>query len=160
MVKPIPEGFHNITPTLMFKDSRKAIEFYKIAFGAKERFAMPGPDGKGVMHAEITIGDSIIMMGDEHPMMSCKSAETAGGSPVNFLIYLENVDAAFRKALEAGATIDMPVQDMFWGDRAGTVKDPFGYNWMLATHTRDLTPEEIQKGAQAACAEMAKKKPQ
>lgn len=157
MAKPIPDGFYSITPTLMFKDTRRAIEFYKRAFGAVERFSMPGPDGKSVMHAEITIGNSIIFMGDENPMQSCQSAETIGKSPVNFMLYLENVDAAFRKALEAGAVADMPVQEMFWGDRAGSVKDPFGYNWMLATHTRDLPPEEIAKGAQSAFAEMSQK---
>ena len=112
---------------VMFKDSRKAIEFYKRAFGATERFAMPGPDGKGVMHAELLIGDSIIMMGEENPYDPCKSAETMEGSPVSFYIYLENVDEAFRKALEAGAESRMSVQDMFWGDRMGTVQDPFGY---------------------------------
>ncbi len=140
-----------------FKDARKAIEFYKRAFGAQERFAMPGPDGKGVMHAELLIGDSIIMMGEENPNDPCKSAETMGGSPVSFYIYLENVDEAFKVALDAGAEVRMAVQDMFWGDRVGTVQDPFGYSWMLATHIKDLTPQEIQQGAQAAFARMAKK---
>jgi PhnB protein len=157
MTKAIPEGFHTVTPMFMFKDARKAIAFYKRAFGAEERFAMPGPDGKGVMHAELRIGDSIIMMGDENPQQPCKSAETIGASPISFYLYLENVDEAFRIALEAGAEARMPVEDMFWGDRAGTVQDPFGYSWMLATHTKDLTPEEIQQGAQAAFAEMARK---
>lgn len=126
-MRAIPEGFHSVTPMVMFKDSRKAIEFYKRAFGATERFAMPGPDGKGVMHAELLISDSIIMMGEENPYDPCKSAETMKGSPVSFYIYLENVDEAFRKALEAGAESRMSVQDMFWGDRMGTVQDPFGY---------------------------------
>ncbi|RJQ52117.1 MAG: VOC family protein [Desulfobacteraceae bacterium] len=157
MPKAIPEGFRSVTPMFMFKDARKAIEFYKKAFGATERFAMPGPDGKGVMHAELLIGDSIIMMGEENPNEPCKSAETMGGSPVSFYIYLENVDEAFPKALKAGAEARMPVQDMFWGDRVGTVQDPFGYRWSLATHTKDLTPQEIQKGAEAAFAQMAKK---
>ena len=157
MTKAIPEGFHSVTPMFVFKDARKAIEFYKRAFGAQERFAMPGPDGKGVMHAEVRIGTSIIMMGEENPQQPCKSAETIGGSPVSFYIYLENVDEAFRIALEAGAEARMPVEDMFWGDRVGTVQDPFGYNWTLATHIKDLTPQEIQEGAQAAFAQMGRK---
>lgn len=157
MTKAIPEGFHSVTPMVMFKDARKALEFYKRAFGAQELFAMPGPDGKGVMHAELRIGDSIIMMGEENPHEPCKSAETIGGSPVSFYIYLENVDAAFRRAVEAGAETRMPVQEMFWGDRVGTVQDPFGYAWSLATHVKDLTPDEIRQGAQAAFAGMAKK---
>lgn len=157
MTRAIPEGFHSVTPMVMFKDARKAIEFYKRAFGAMERFAMPGPDGKGVMHAELLIGDSIIMMGEENPHELCKSAETMKGSPVSFYIYLENVDEAFRRALDAGAESRMPVQDMFWGDRMGTVQDPFGYSWSLATHTKDMTPQELQKGAKAWFAQMAKK---
>jgi PhnB protein len=157
MTKAIPEGFHSVTPMFMFKDARKAIEFYQRAFGAQERFAMPGPDGKGVMHAEVRIGDSIIMMGEENPQQPCKSAETTGSSPISFYLYVENVDEAFRRAVEAGAETAMPVRDMFWGDRVGTVLDPFGYSWMLATHSKDLTPQEIQQGAQAAFAEMAKK---
>ena len=157
MTRAIPEGYDSVTPMFVFKDARKAIEFYKRAFGAEERFTMPGPDGKGVMHAEILIGNSIIMMGEESPQHPCKSAESLAGSPVSFYLYLSDVDEAFRTALEAGAEAVMPVQDMFWGDRAGMVRDPFGYSWMLATHTRDLTPEEIQQGAQAAFAQMAKK---
>lgn len=157
MIKPIPEGFHSVTPIFVFKDSRQAIEFYKRAFGAKELFAMPGPDGKGVMHAEVQIGDSIIMMGDENPQQACKSAETLGGSPISVYLYVENADAAFGRAIEAGATSQMPVADMFWGDRIGSVQDPFGYNWMIATHTKDLTQEEMAKGAQAACAKMTEK---
>ncbi len=157
MTQPIAEGFHSVTPMLMFKDARKAIEFYKRAFGAVERFAMPGPDGKGVMHAELLIGNSIVMMGEEHPGEQCKSAETLGGSPVSFYIYLENVDEAFRRALDAGAETRMPVQDMFWGDRVGTVQDPFGYSWSLATHTKDMSAQELEEGAKAAFAAMAKK---
>ena len=118
---------------------------------------MPGPDGKGVMHAEVRIDDSIIMMGEENPQEPCKSAETMGGSPVSFYIYVENADQAYRTALQAGAEAQMPVEDMFWGDRTGTVKDPFGYSWTLATHIKDLTMQEIQQGAQAFFARMAKK---
>jgi len=154
MTKAIPEGYHSVTPILVVKDARKAIEFYKRAFGAMEQYVMPGPDGKGVLHAEIRIGNSVIMMGDESPQQACKSAETIGGSPVNFYIYLENVDEAFGIALEAGADARMPLQDMFWGDRIGSVQDPFGYNWTLATHIEDLTPQEIQKNAEAVFAKL------
>jgi len=157
MTKAIPEGYHSITPNFVFKDARKAMEFYKQAFGAQERYTMPGPDGKGVMHAELLIGTSIIMLGEENPQQSCQSADTLGASPVSFYLYVENVDPAFRRALEAGAVSRMPVQEMFWGDRAGTVQDPFGYSWTLASHTRDLTPQEIQQGAQVFFAQMEKK---
>ena len=157
MTKAIPEGFHSVTPMVMFRDARQAIEFYKQAFGAVERFALPGPDGKGVMHAELLIGDSIIMLGEENPDEPCKSAETMQGSPVSFYLYLEDVDQAFRRALEAGAALRMPVQEMFWGDRVGTLQDPFGYNWSLATHVKDPTPQEIREGAEAAFARMAEK---
>jgi uncharacterized glyoxalase superfamily protein PhnB len=141
----------------VFRDARKAIEFYKRAFGAEELYVMPGPDGKGVMHAEVRIGDSIIMLGEENPQQPCKSAETAGGSPVSFYLYRENVDEAFRVAVAAGAQSRMEVQEMFWGDRVGTVEDPFGYSWTLATRVRNLTPEEIRQGALAAFAQMAAK---
>lgn len=157
MVQPIPEGYQSLTPMFVFKDARKAIDFYKRAFGAEERFVMPGPDGKGVMHAELRIGTSIIMMGEENPQYPCKSAETLGESPISFYIYVGDVDGAFKVAVEAGALVRMPVEDMFWGDRMGTVQDPFGYSWSLASHTRDLSPEEIQEGAKAACAKMAEK---
>ncbi len=157
MTKPIPEGYNSVTPYIIFKDSRKAIEFYEIAFGAKRQFLMMAPNGESVMHAEMRIGDSAIMMSDENPQQPCRSAETAGGSPVGFYLYVENVDSAFDKAVEAGALSIMPVQDMFWGDRVGSVKDPFGYNWTLATRTRDMTPEEIEQGALAAFAQISKK---
>jgi uncharacterized glyoxalase superfamily protein PhnB len=157
MTKAIPEGFHSVTPMLMFKDARKAIEFYKRAFAARERFAMPGPDNSGVMHAEILIGDSIIMMGEENPQGPCKSAETTGGSPISLYVYLDDVDEAFKRAVAAGAETRMPVEEMFWGDRVGTVQDPFGYSWSLATHTRELTAQEIRQGAQDFFARMAEK---
>jgi uncharacterized glyoxalase superfamily protein PhnB len=157
MNKKIPEGFSSVTPMFLFKNARKAIDFYKRAFGAEERYAMPGPDGRGIMHAEIRIGNSIIMMGEETPQQPCKSAESLGDSPVSFYLYVENVDEAFKTAVSAGAKTRMPVQDMFWGDRVGTVADPFGYSWSLATQVRVLTPEEIRQGAQAFFAEMAKK---
>ena len=157
MTKKRPEGYHSITPMLMFKDARKAMEFYKQALGATERFALPVPDGKGILHAELLIGDSIIMMGEENPRQPCKSAETAGGSPISFYIYLDNADAAFQRAVEAGANVKTPVQDMFWGDRVGTVQDPFGYSWSLATHIKDPTPHELEAGAKDAFARMAKR---
>lgn len=156
MAKAIPEGFHSVTSMIILKDARKAIEFYKLAFRASEKYSMPGPDGKGVMHAELMIGNSVIMMGDESPNQPCKSAETMGCSPVSFYIYVENADEAFQEAIKAGAQSRMPVQDMFWGDRAGQLQDPFGYNWWLATHKKDLTPEELREAAKAMFAQSGK----
>jgi uncharacterized protein YndB with AHSA1/START domain/uncharacterized glyoxalase superfamily protein PhnB len=154
MIKPIPEGYQSITPMCVFKDARQAIAFYKAAFGAEERFLLPGPDGVGVIHAEIKIGTSLVMLGEEDPQQPCKSAESLGASPISFYLYLKNVDAAYATALAAGAVPCMPVQEMFWGDRIGTVKDPFGYTWTLATHVKDPTPEEMEQGAKAAMAAM------
>ncbi len=147
MTKPIPDGYQSVTPSLTFKDSAKAIEFYKKAFGAKVKDFLPNPAGKGIMHATIQIGNSILMMGDEMP--NCKSAETLGSCPISLYVYVPNADETFKQAVAAGATAAMPVAEMFWGDRAGSLKDPFGYSWMIATHTRDLTQDEITKGAQA-----------
>ncbi len=155
MTKPISEGYHAVTPSLTFKDSQKAIEFYKKAFGATAMELLQSPTGRGTMHATMRIGDSIFMMGYENPM--CKSAETLGGSPISLYVYVPNADAVFNQAVAAGGTVTMPVADMFWGDRAGSIKDPFGYSWMIATHTRDLTHDEIRKGAEAFFAQMAKK---
>jgi uncharacterized glyoxalase superfamily protein PhnB len=155
-VKPIPEGFRSVTPCLILKDSLKAIEFYKKAFGAKELEVFPSPDGRGTMHATIQIGDSILMMGDERPSQECKSAESLGCSPISLYIYVSNVDAVFRQAVAAGATVLMPLDDMFWGDRCGTLKDPFGYSWTIATHTRDLTDEEVRQGAESFFVKAAK----
>ena len=156
-VKAIPEGFHSVTPSFTFKDSKKVIEFYKKAFGAKALDVVPSLDGKGTMHATIQIGDSIIMMGDERPGQSCQSAETLGTSPVSLYLYVPNADAVFKQAVEAGGTVVMPVAEMFWGDRGGSLKDPFGYSWIIATHTRDLTKDEVRQGAEAFFAQMAKK---
>ncbi len=155
MAKSIPEGYHAVTPSLTFKDSQKAIEFYKKAFGAKVIDVLASPTGRGLMHATIQIGNSIVMMGDEMP--NCKSAETLGSSPISLYVYVPNADAAFKQAVEAGGTVVMPVADMFWGDRAGSIKDPFGYSWMIATHQQDLTQEQIRKGAEAFSAQIAKK---
>ena len=154
MTRPIPEGYRTVTPTLTFKDSQKAIDFYKQAFGATVLDLFPNLDGRGIMHATIRIGDSIVMLGDENP--GCKSAETLGGSPVGLYLYVPDADAAFARAVAAGAAAVMPVADMFWGDRAGNLKDPFGYAWMVATHTRDLTAAEIKQGAEAFFARMTK----
>ena len=155
-VKPIPEGFHSITPSFTFKDSMKAMEFYKKAFGAKVLSVFPALTGKGVMHATIEIGNSIVMMADEG-LGPCKSAETLGDAPNTFWIYTENVDAFFKRAVQAGAKETMPVGEQFWGDRMGQLKDPFGYCWAVATKTRNLSNEEVRKGAEAFFANMAKK---
>lgn len=158
MTQPIPNGYHTLTPSFTFRDSKKAIEFYKKAFGAEVIDLMPNPSGKGTMHATLKVGNSIVMMGDEMPGgESCKSAESLGSSPINLYVYVSDADAAFKQAVEAGGTTTMPVADMFWGDRVGTIKDPFGYTWMIATHKRDLTNDEVQKGAEAFFAQMAKK---
>lgn len=148
-VKAVPEGFHTVTPYLSLKNSLKAIAFYQEAFGAKYPEVFPSPDGKHTLHATIRIGDSILMMGDETPDMGCKSAESLGASPISLYVYVPDVDAVFEQAVAAGATAVMPVADMFWGDRCGSLKDPFGYEWTIATHTRDLTDSEIQEGAKA-----------
>lgn len=147
-VKAIPEGYRTVTTYLIVKDAAKAIDFYTRAFGAVELFRMPGPDGKGVMHAEIKVGDSIVMLSDECPHMGTKSPLTLGGTATALHLYVEDVDASFKKATKAGAQTKQPPTDMFWGDRYGKVLDPFGHEWGLATHTEDLTPEEI--GARAA----------
>ena len=159
MIKPIPDGYHTVTPSFTFKDSQKAIEFYKKAFGANVLDLFPNPSGRGIMYATIRIGDSIVMLGDEMPgAENClKSAETLGSSPISLYVYAPDVDAMFKQAVAAGGTATMPVADMFWGDRAGNLRDPFGYSWMIATHKKDLTKEQIGKGAEDFFAQMAKK---
>src|SRR5689334_5414 len=153
MTNPIPPGYHTLTPSFTFKDSKKAIEFYKKAFGATVLDLFPELDGSGTMHAAIKVGDSILMMGDERPGMS-QSAQTMGGSPISLFIYVPDADATFKQAVAAGATPMMPVADMFWGDRAGNVKDPFGLQWMIATHKRDMTQDQIRAEAQTFFAQM------
>ena len=143
-VKPVPEGYHTATPYLIIKGAAKAIEFYKKAFGATELFRMAAPEGK-IGHAEIKIGDSPIMMADEHPEMKALSPESLGGSPISMLLYVEDVDAMFKQAIAAGATEVRPVADQFYGDRSGIVKDPFGHKWSIATHVEDVPPEEMDK---------------
>ena len=148
-VKPIPEGYHTATPYLIVKDAARAIEFYKKAFGATELMRMPGPGGK-IGHAEIKIGDSPIMLADEVPGMGFRSPESLGGSPISILLYVEDVDVVFSEALAAGAKVQRPVADQFYGDRTGGVTDPFGHVWYIATHKEDVSPEEMTKRAAAA----------
>ena len=142
----IPKGYHTVTPNLVVAGAIRAIDFYKKALGAEEIMRFPGPDGK-IMHAEIKIGDSVIMIADEMPEQGAKGPKSLGGTAVGFFIYGDNVDAAWKRAVDAGATAVVPLADQFWGDRSGCIEDPFGHRWWLATHTQDLTPEEIQKGA-------------
>ena len=153
--KPIPDGFHTLTPYLAVKGAARAINFYKSAFGAKERFRMPGPDGKFIGHAEILIGDSIVMLHDEVEAFGNRSPESLKGTPVGFMLYVPDADAAFKRAVEAGATVTRPLANQFYGDRNGTVGDPFGYQWTLSTHKEDVPAEELKNRMAAACAKMA-----
>ncbi len=155
--KPIPKGFHTITPHLVVRDAGKAIEFYQRAFGAEASGVHRTPDGK-IMHAELKIGDSYLMLNDEFPEMKVLSPATLGGSPVTIHLYVEDVDALFKQAVAAGATATMPVMDQFWGDRYGKVSDPFGHNWSIATHKEDVNQEELTRRGAAAMAEMTKQK--
>jgi PhnB protein len=150
--KPIPEGYHTVTPSLICKDAGSAIEFYKNAFGAVERVRMPSPDGK-VGHAELKIGDSMIFVSDEMPQMGAVAPTAMGG--FYLFLYVEDVDTVFNRAIAAGARSTMPVQDMFWGDRCGKLSDPFGYRWGIATHTEDVAPEEMDRRAKAWMAKSA-----
>lgn len=146
-VNPIPEGFHTITPHLVVRDGNAAIQFYKRAFGAEELARMPGPDGQSVMHAELRIGNSILFLCSEFPEMGARSPQALNGTPVTLHLYVENVDRAFARAVEAGATALMPPQDQFWGDRYGKLADPFGHHWSIATHVEDVTPEQCAERA-------------
>ena len=152
-VKPIPEGHHTVTPYLAVDDASTAIEFYKRAFGATERMRMSAPDGK-IGHAEIEIGDSMVMLSDPFPQATTRPPKELGGTTSGLFLYVEDVDSAFQQAVEAGATVAMEPADMFWGDRFGSLIDPFGHNWSLATHKEDLTEQEIADRGQAAMAEM------
>ncbi len=153
---PIPEGFHAITPHLVVKGASEAIDFYKKAFGAVERFRMPGPDGNSIMHAELVVGDSIIFIADEFPDMDCKSPATLNGSPVSIHLYVEDVDEVFNRAVGAGGKVKMPLQNMFWGDRFGEIVDPFGHHWSVASRVEELSPEEIERrAAEAFCSKAA-----
>ena len=148
MVKPIPDGYHTVTPYLALRDAARAIEFYKKAFGAKEELRIPGPGGK-IGHAEIVIGNSHIMLADEYPERGHLGLQSRGGSTVSIMLYLENVDAVVERAMAAGAKLLMPVADQFYGDRMGGLEDPFGQVWYVATHTEDVPAEEMKRRAAA-----------
>ena len=141
-VNPIPDGYHAVTPYLSLSDAAAGLEFYKKAFGARELFRMPMPDGR-VGHAEMQIGDSRVMMADEFPAMGNNSPKTLGGTTISLMIYVTDVDAMFKQALAAGATELKPVKDQFYGDRSGCVTDPFGHIWTLSTHKEDVAPDEM-----------------
>jgi PhnB protein len=148
-VKPIPEGYHSVTPYLIIRGAAEAIEFYQKSFGAIELFRFPAPDGK-IGHAEIKIGDSPIMIADEFADMGYNGPQSLGGSPVSIMLYVDDVDAVFKRAVEAGATVKEALQDKFYGDRMGTLTDPFGHRWHVATHKEDVSMEEMQRRAKAA----------
>lgn len=150
--KPIPDGFHTITPHIIVRNGQEVVEFYKRAFGAEVIGLMPSPDGQKIMHAELKIGNSMLMLTDEFPEMHCVSPLTVGGTSTTIHLYVEDVDTWFNRAVEAGATVKMPVADMFWGDRYGIVTDPSGHTWSLATHIKDLTKEEVEQAAASAMA--------
>jgi PhnB protein len=148
-VKPVPDGYHSVTPYLIVNDGTRALDFYKRAFGATELMRFAAPGGK-VGHAEIKIGDSPIMLSDEAPEMDARSPQAFGGTPVSIVLYVEDVDATFKQAVAAGARVQRPVEDKFYGDRSGSVTDPFGHVWHLSTHKEDLTPEELKRRAASA----------
>ena len=149
-VKPVPEGMHTVTPHLVCADAAKAIAFYQQAFNATEMMRIPGPGGK-LIHACVRIGDSLVMLVDENPQWGCLGPLALKGSPITIHLQVEDVDAVFDQAVRAGAKITMPVADMFWGDRYGRVEDPFGHHWAIATHIRDVSPEEIRQAAAVEC---------
>lgn len=146
-VTPIPDGYHSISPYLVCKGAAKAIEYYKNAFGATETVRMPGPEGR-IMHAEVKIGDSIVMLSDENPDRGAVAPSGRGRSQ-SLMLYIDNVDAVFKRAVDLGAKSIQDPTDMFWGDRMGNLEDPFGHQWALATHKEDVTPDEMQKRMQA-----------
>jgi len=157
-VKPVPEGYHTLTPHLTVRNAERAIEFYKQAFGAEVRGGGVAKDPQGkVMHAELKIGDSIIMLNDEYPEFGSKSPQSIGDSSMALHIYTDNVDAAFDRAVKAGARVEMPVMDQFWGDRYGRLQDPFGHKWSIATHVRDMSEDEMKKGMDEAFAKAGEK---
>ncbi|MDQ4074365.1 MAG: VOC family protein [Thermoproteota archaeon] len=150
----IPQGYHSITPSLFVKDGAKAIEYYKKVFDAKERGIMSMPDGKSIAHAELEIGNSRIMLSDEFPEMKCLSPKSIGGSPVSLYLYVDDVDKTFNLAVSEGAKVLDQVKDQFWGDRHGSIEDPFGHIWSIATRVKDLTEEEVKKAAEEAFSTM------
>jgi PhnB protein len=147
-VKPIPDGYHSVTPYLIVDGAARALDFYKRAFGAEETFRMPGPDGR-IGHAEMRVGDSMIMLADQHPEAGAKGPKSYGGSPVSLMVYVENVDKVFAQAVSAGATVERPLANQFYGDRTGGIVDPFGHKWYLATHIEDVAPAEMERRAKA-----------
>jgi uncharacterized glyoxalase superfamily protein PhnB len=153
-VKPIPEGHGTVTPSIIVAGAAKAIDWYRKALGAEEISRHLGPDGR-IMHAEIKIGNSFIMMGDEMPDYGVRGPKSLGGTPVSFFIYGTDVDARWKRAVDAGATIGMPLADQFWGDRAGSLTDPFGHTWWLAQHIKDLSEDELKKAVDAAFSQPA-----
>jgi PhnB protein len=150
-VKPVPEGTHTITPYLVCAAAADAIEFYKKAFGATEEMRVPSPDGK-LLHASLRIGDSRFMLNDEFPEMDALGPRARQGTSVTLHLSVDDADAWFARAVDAGATVKMPLEDAFWGDRYGLLEDPYGHQWSIATHLRDLTPEEVREAAKTACA--------
>lgn len=150
-VRHIPEGFHTITPQLIVRNARQAIDFYKRAFGAEVLHQMPGPDGKTLMHADLKIGSSHLYLCDEFPQMGAKSPQSLGGTPITLTLYVEDADKVYNQAVTAGAEVVMPLKDQFWGDRYGMLKDPYGQTWAVASHIEDVPPAELQKRAAEAC---------
>jgi PhnB protein len=153
-VEPVPEGYNTVTPYLAVEDAAEAIEYYKKAFGAKERVRMHTPDGK-IGHAELEIGDSLVMLADPFPQASTRPPKELGGTTVSVFLYVEDVDAVVKQAVDAGATVTMEVADQFWGDRFGSITDPFGHSWSVATHVEDVPPEEMAERAKEAMAAMS-----
>jgi PhnB protein len=153
-VQPVPEGYHTITPYLAVDDATAAIDFYQRAFGAKERVRMSGP-GDAIMHAELEIGDSLVMLSDPFPQASTRPPKELGGTSVSIFTYVDDIDALYNQAIDAGATSLMEPDDMFWGDRFGSVQDPFGHSWTIATHIEDVSPEEMEKRSEEWMAQMA-----
>lgn len=153
-IRPIPDGFRSVTPSLIVPNATKALEFYAKAFGAETLMRMPGPDGETTMHAEMRIGDSIVMLCDENPDWGCKAPGSLGGSAGSLHLYVDDADALFARALEAGCETTMPLMNAFWGDRYGKVKDPFGHEWGIATHVEDVRPEDMPRRMQEWFASM------
>lgn len=156
---PIPSGMHTITPNLVVRDCAKAIEFYKEAFGAQELLRMPAPDGQHIWHAELKIGDSVLYLNDEMPRSPTRAPSPHAPATASIQLYVVDADAVYQRALDAGATMAMPIGDMFWGDRAGMVVDPFGYPWFISTHVKDMTLEEIRRAGEEAARRAAMQEP-
>jgi len=157
--QPVPKGFHTVTPSLFVRNASQAIDFYKKALGAEELVRMSGPDGK-IGHAEIKIGDSVIFLSDENPSWGTQSPQSLGGTTSGLYLYVEDVDRSFQRAVDAGGQSRMAVTDMFWGDRLGSFVDPFGHNWTIATHTQDMTMEEMKEGEKKFYAQMQQQQAQ